>query len=106
MNAAPNAHIAVLLVHLRDIVELPLYVWIEQIGCSERDDRFEPKHRFENTDRRPRDDRRLRRIFRMHRGVVEWGPPGVALGGVVAVLVTVANRSDRPPEIIGEFRIP
>src|SRR5262245_8656012 len=31
MNTAPNAHIAVLLVHLRDIVELPLYVRIEQI---------------------------------------------------------------------------
>ena len=36
----------------------------------------------------------------------ERRPTRIALGGVVVVLVAVADRCDRPPEIIGELRIP
>src|SRR5687768_9174413 len=42
----------------------------------------------------------------MHRGWVERGPAGIALGGIVAVLVTVADRGDGPPEIVGVLGVP
>ena len=37
---------------------------------------------------------------------IQRRPSGVALGGVVAVHIAVADRGDRPPEIVGVLRIP
>ena len=47
-----------------------------------------------------------RGIFGMQRRRVERRPAGVSLGGVVGVLITVADRRDRSPTVVVKFRIP
>src|ERR1041384_1817501 len=42
----------------------------------------------------------------VHGRRVQRRPAGVALGGIVAVLVAVADRRDRAPEVVVELRIP
>ncbi len=42
----------------------------------------------------------------MHRRRVERRPAGIAFGPIVAVHVAVADRRHRPPEIVGELRVP
>src|SRR5262249_813319 len=42
----------------------------------------------------------------MHRRRVERQPARVALGGVVAVLVAIADRGDRAPRVVVELGIP
>src|SRR5450631_5325 len=105
MNAAPDAHLFVLLVHLRKACEFARKALVVNIG---RDEVFRTatENSFKNTSRSTRIDPRLRWIFRMHRRGVQRLPARVAFGRIVAVLVAVADRGDRPPEVVLEFGIP
>ena len=64
------------------------------------------EHRFQDGSGKPGHDRRLRRVFRMHRRGEKRPPPRVALSRVVAVDVTVADRRDGAPEVVMELGVP
>ena len=106
VNAAPDAHVVMLGSHLRERPKLPLQLRIHEIRHRERDRRVGPEHRLHDADRHAGHDGRLRGILRVHRRRVLRRPAGIALGRLVAVLVAVADRGDRPPEVVGELRIP
>src|SRR4051812_38488067 len=105
MNAAPDAYLFMLLVHLRKACKLARKARVGDVG---RDEAFwlATENSFQNTSRCTRVDPRLRRVFRMHWRCVERLPACVAFGRIVAVLVAVADRGDRPPEIVLEFGVP
>jgi hypothetical protein len=44
-------------------------------------------------------------MIRMHRGIIDRLPGRVALGGRVVIAVTVADRRDRPPELVVIFGV-
>ena len=81
----------VLLGELRNGGERPRQLRIHEIGRRKRHSRLGPHHRFQHAHRHPRDDGRLRRVFRMHRRRVQGRPTGIALGGLVVVLIAVSE---------------
>ena len=91
--------------HLREVVEMALQSrvscvsYVKALGRGSVDG-------LENASRRTRIDPRLGRIFRMHRRGIEGQPARVPLGGVIAVLITVADCRDRTPELVMELRVP
>src|SRR6267143_1033442 len=105
VDATPDAHLFVLFRHLREAVEAALQARVACVGYGKA---LGPgsEDGFENASRGTRIDRCLSRIFRMHRRRIEWQPAGVALGGVIAVLIAVADRRERPPGLVVELRVP
>src|SRR4051794_2785264 len=105
VNATPDAHLLMLFGHLSEAGELARQAGVGDVG---RDETFGPipEHGFEDASRRAGIDAGLRRILRMHWRCVERQPARVALGRLVAVLVAIADRRDRPPEIVLELRVP
>src|SRR5262245_3866871 len=42
----------------------------------------------------------------MHRCDVQWRPARLSLRGIIAVLISIADRSDWSPEVVVKLRIP
>src|SRR5215218_4613095 len=65
-----------------------------------------PEEGFENASSGPGVDSGLGRIFRVHRRGVQGQPTRVAFGGVIPVLIAIADRRDGPPKVVLEFGVP
>src|SRR5215216_4806503 len=66
VDAAPDPHVGVLAGELADVLERPRQLRVRHIDRRKGDRWVRPEHRFEDADRKARDDRRLRGVFRMH----------------------------------------
>src|SRR5262245_48140853 len=106
MDAAPDAHFHGFGGDLLDLAVAALQLGIHQVSDDDGVGRLGPEHRLQNAHRYAGDDAGLRRILGMHGHGIERGPAGIALGGVVAVLVAVADGRDRTPEMVDELGVP
>ena len=83
----PHAHVLHLIRDQLHVGESALQLGVHDVGRHDRGRRIRSEHRVEDTHAYARDDGRLRGVFGKHGVGIERRPAGVALGGVVAVLV-------------------
>src|SRR5262245_19484411 len=106
MDAAPDAYHPLLFGYLRNTVELTLQPGICTVGHCEHLRRSGAEHRFEDGRRNAGHDGRRRGIFGMHRRRAQRRPAGVSLGGIITVLIPVADRRHWSPTVVVKLRIP
>src|SRR5262249_6640788 len=106
VDAAPHAHIFDLVSQLLHVGETALDLGIHYVDDHHWRRWVGAQHHLEDAHGHAGNDGSLRGIFGIHGIGVERHPASVAVGGVVAVLVTVADRRHGPPKVVGKLGVP
>ncbi len=100
MEAGPDARVCDLFGHGSHVGEMMDYTRQRRVGQGDLGEILGSENRLHDTGYGPALDTMRARVFRVHWRGADWLPGCVTISGRVAINVTVANGSDRSPEVV------
>src|SRR5689334_24491771 len=100
MEARPDTSICDFLGEACQVRKAVGHAWSGPTRYRNLGDVLGSQHRLDNARDAAADDAVRAWVFRVHRRVVDWLPSRFTIGGRVVIDIAIANRRDRPPEVV------